>query len=40
MNATVPQVRRLITALRRRPAEAAELDASIAVSLKELGYGR
>ena len=39
MNATVPQVRRLITTLWRRQAEAATLDAAIAANLKELGYG-
>jgi len=40
MNATVPQVRRLITTLRRRQTEAAKLDAAIAANLEELGYGR
>jgi hypothetical protein len=38
MNAIAPQVRRLVTTLRRQ-AEAAKLDVAIAVSLKELGYG-
>lgn len=39
MNATVPQVRRLIATLWRRQAETARLDAAIAANRKELGYG-
>jgi hypothetical protein len=39
MNATVPQVRWVITTLRRRQAEAGKLDAAIVANLKELGYG-
>ena len=39
MNATVPHVRRLIGTLREQQAEAAKLDAAIAASLRELGYG-
>ena len=39
VEAFVEKMNRLTTALREQQAEAAQLDAAIATSLKELGYG-
>ena len=39
MNATVPQVRRLIATLSEQQAAVAKLDVAITANLKELGFG-